>query len=213
MEKGLHKSKGSGKMLIGGIVSLLIFFVMMLGVQREFILSFDHSVQDMFSGTGKGALHFFEGVSALGSTAVIAGGSLMFLLWLWFVKKHYVAMAIFAVGVGGGNLLNKFVKNSIERERPVGSAEAEAMSYSFPSGHAMVGLVFYVLLAYFITKEIKSRAAKWWISAVVLVLMLVIGVSRIAVNAHFMSDVIAGYALGAVWSLLCIYVFRKVVSQ
>ncbi|MEH6949014.1 hypothetical protein V7068_18480 [Bacillus sp. JJ634] len=80
MEKGLHK--GSGKMLIGGIVSLLVFFVMMLGVQKKFILSFDHSVQDMFSGTGEGALHFFEGVSALGSTAVIAGGSLLFFLWL-----------------------------------------------------------------------------------------------------------------------------------
>ncbi|RID84753.1 PAP2 family protein [Peribacillus asahii] len=211
MGKDLHKS--SGTILIGGIVSLLIFFVMMLGVQKEFILSFDHSVQDIFSGTGEGALHFFEGVSAMGSTAAIAGGSLLFLLWLWFVKKHYVAMAIFAVGVGGGNLLNKFVKNSIERERPVGSAEAEAMSYSFPSGHTMVGLVFYVLLAYFITKEIKSGAAKWWISVVVVVLMLVMGVSRIAVNAHFMSDVIAGYALGAVWSLICIYVFRKIVSQ
>ncbi|MEH6949017.1 phosphatase PAP2 family protein [Bacillus sp. JJ634] len=211
MEKDLHK--GNGKMWIAGIVSLLVFFVMMLGVQKEFILSFDDSVQNMFSGTGKGALHFFEGISALGSTGVIAGGSLMFLLWLWFVKKHYVAMAIFAIGVGGGNLLNKFVKNSMERERPVGSAEAEAMSYSFPSGHTMVGLVFYVLLAYFITKELKSRTAKWWISVVVVVLMLVMGVSRIAVNAHFFSDVIAGYALGAVWSLICIYVFKKVVSQ
>ena len=118
-------------------------------------------------------------------------------------------MAIFAVGVGGGNLLNKFVKNTIARERPAGSLEAEAMSYSFPSGHAMVGLVFYVLLAYFIMKELKSKSIKWGIGIAVSVLMLIMGVSRIGLNAHYTTDVIAGYALGAAWTLVCVYIYKK----
>ena len=140
---------------------------------------------------------------------VIGGGSLLFLLWLWFFKRNYWAMAIFAIGVGGGNLLNKWVKNSVARERPVGSLEAETMSYSFPSGHAMVGMVFYGLLAYFITKELKSKSIKWALGIAAGLIMLIMGVSRIGLNAHFTSDVIAGYALGTAWMLVCVYMSNR----
>ena len=158
MEKSI--TKGNGLILLGLFVSLVIFFVMMIGVKNGSILSFDHYMQTLFDGCKSGILLFFERVSALGSTLVIGVGSVLFLLWLWFKEKNYLALVIFTVGVGGGNLLNKFVKNSMARPRPDGNLEVDSMSYSFPSGHAMVGLVFYVLLAYFITKEIKTEINK-----------------------------------------------------
>ena len=182
---------------------------MVIGVKTGSILGFDGALQDLFQGVKSSAwLSFFEAVSTLGTTTVIGGGSLLFLIWLWFFKRNYWAMAIFAIGVGGGNLLNKFVKNSVARERPIGSLEAESLSYSFPSGHAMVGMVFYGLLAYFITKELKSKSIKWGIGIVVSLIMLIMGVSRIILNSHFTSDVIAGYALGAAWTLVCMYISK-----
>ncbi len=202
--------KGNGAWLVGLLVSLVLFLVMMAGVKNGSILRFDDSVQGFFQGIESTAgLKFFESISTLGTTLVIGGGSLLFLLWLWFKQRNYWAMAIFAIGVGGGNVLNKFVKNSMARERPAGSLEAEAASYSFPSGHTMVGLVFYVLLVYFITKELKSKSVKWVLGIVVSVLLLIMGISRVGLYAHYASDVIAGYALGAVWTLICVYVYKK----
>ena len=178
MEK--NATKGNRPWLVGLLVSLVIFLVVMMGVKNGSILSFDDSVQTFFQGIESAAgLKFFEAISTLGTTLVIGGGSLLFLLWLWFKKRNYWGMAIFAVGVGGGNLLNKFVKNMMARERPAGSLEPGATSYSFPSGHTMVGLVFYVLLVYFITKELKSKSVKWVLGIVVSVLLLVMGISRV----------------------------------
>lgn len=202
-------AKGNGLLGFTLFISLVVFFWMLMGVNNGSVLSFDSDVHTLFEGVGSGTVSFFEGISMMGSTLVIGGGSLLFLLWLWFKQRNYWGMAIFAIGVGGGNLLNKFVKNSIARERPAGSLEAEAASYSFPSGHAMVGLVFYVLLVYFLTKELKSKLVKWVLGIVVSVLLLVMGVSRVGLYAHYASDVIAGYALGAVWTLICVYAYKK----
>lgn len=203
MERNVTKRN---RFVIAGLLgSLVVFFAMMLGVKNGFFLGLDERIQSLFMEVENDqVLGFFEAVSTLGSTMVIGGGSLVFLLWLWVKKRNYWGMVIFVIGVGGGNLLNKFVKNSMARERPVGIFEAEAASYSFPSGHAMVGLVFYGLLAYFITKELKSKTAKWGIGISVGVLMLIMGISRLALNAHYLTDVIAGYALGAAWLLVCV---------
>ena len=208
MEK--NATRGNGLFVVGLLVSLIIFFAMVVGVKNGSIFRFDDYVQTFFQRIENVVLlRSFESISTLGTTLVIGGGSLLFLLWLWFKKRNYWGMAIFAIGVGGGNLLNKFVKNSMARERPAGSLEPEAASYSFPSGHAMVGLVFYGLLVYFITKELKSKSIKWVLGIAISVLLLIMGVSRVGLYAHYASDVIAGYALGAVWLLICVYAYKK----
>ncbi len=208
MEKSVTKE--NKLIVVWLLISLVLFFVMVIGVKTGSILGFDTAVQDLIQGMKSSAwLSFFEAVSTLGTTKVIGGGSLLFLIWLWFFKRNYWAMAIFAVGVGGGNLLNKFVKNSVARERPIGSLEAESLSYSFPSGHAMVGVVFYGLLAYFITEELKLKSIKWTLGIAASLIMLLMGVSRIGLNAHYTSDVIAGYALGTAWMLVCVYISNR----
>src|SRR5205085_8477974 len=75
----------------------------------------------------------------------------------------------------------------------------QAQSYSFPSGHAMVSASFYFFVAYLAWRLVRG----WWRGVLVVglaLLVVAIGVSRIYLQAHYLSDVIAGYVAGFVWT-------------
>ena len=94
MEK--NATRGNGLFVVGLLVSLIIFFAMIVGVKNGSILRFDDYVQTFFQRIESVALlRFFESISTLGTTLVIGGGSLLFLLWLWFKKKNYWAYGDF----------------------------------------------------------------------------------------------------------------------
>lgn len=109
----------------------------------------------------------------------------------------------------GGQLLNVFVKNLVDRERP--ELEDQLLSFSFPSGHAMAGTIYLLTLAYFLTEETYDRKknAIIWTSAIILIIL--IGLSRVANIHHYGSDVVAGWALGYSWFALVMwwYEYRK----
>lgn len=113
--------------------------------------------------------------------------------------------------VGGvalsGALLNLVVKSLVDRPRPT-SPLASPDGYSFPSGHAMgaaicVSLVVSVLL-FSGTVEAGTR---WWL-LVGVVVVLVVGVSRVVLGVHYASDVVGGWALGVGWVALATALFR-----
>jgi undecaprenyl-diphosphatase len=70
---------------------------------------------------------------------------------------------------------------------------------SFPSGHAMGSLVGYGMLAYALFLDIRCRWCRAAILASVAMLVPAIGLSRIYLRAHWLSDVLAGFAIGAAW--------------
>lgn len=100
-------------------------------------------------------------------------------------------------------------KNHTKRVRPENHL-LETGGYSFPSGHAMLGLIFFSMVAYFILKEVKGNSLKWVMGIGFVCLVLLIGISRIAMNVHFPTDILAGYALGAAYSLTLINLYKCV---
>ena len=78
--------------------------------------------------------------------------------------------------------------------------------WSFPSGHAMGSFVTYGFLAYLLTRVPRVDVPRRTAVAVLAVLVLLIGFSRIYLGAHYLSDVIGGYAAAAVWLTFCILV-------
>lgn len=99
------------------------------------------------------------------------------------------------------------MKHLIGRSRP--DAIDQLTSFSFPSGHAMVGLLYIFIVAYIITETLENQkvAILIWIFAVILVFLT--GLSRITGNHHYASDVIAGWSLGFTWLMLCIYWYER----
>jgi membrane-associated phospholipid phosphatase len=90
------------------------------------------------------------------------------------------------------------IKEVFDRPRPdVGSAIPLPFSYSFPSGHASGAVVMFALLALFGVERWPERSRRLWVGAAVVA--LAVGASRVVLNVHHVSDVIAGFALGLAW--------------
>ncbi|MCA1061956.1 phosphatase PAP2 family protein [Rossellomorea sp. AcN35-11] len=154
-----------------------------------------------------GTFRFIEVFSIIGTELVIGAGSITLILFLWWWKKDYVGIITVVVLVAGSNVLNKAIKGLMERERPPFPHGEEG--FSFPSGHAMVGLVFLLIAAYFISKEVTTTGLKLSFFVLAVVLSLLTGISRIAEQAHYPSDVAAGFLLGYSYFILCLFLYEK----
>ncbi|WP_258833152.1 phosphatase PAP2 family protein [Peribacillus frigoritolerans] len=192
---------------------LLLFLILMHEVQREEALAFDTYITELFSvGENTFSFTFFKSITYLGKSKFIGFGSLLCVLYLWIIKKDYWAMAVFSIGIAGGDVLNGWIKNHVKRVRPENHL-METGGFSFPSGHAMVGLIFFSMVAYLIMKEIKGSSLKWAVGIGFFCLVLLIGVSRIAMKVHFPTDILAGFTLGAAYSLTLFKLYKFLGSR
>lgn len=115
---------------------------------------------------------------------------------LFLLYRQKVLEAVFLnISLFSAWSLMAILKNWFERSRPVGETLTIAGGYSFPSGHAMLALAFYGFLASLWLSRSDSRQAR--LGAISLyVLVFLIGLSRIYLNVHYLSDVLAGFIFG-----------------
>ena len=130
-------------------------------------------------------------------------------IWIliWIRKKDYKLMVFVIFTVGGGYGLYQFLKRVIERPRP--DIVDQFSTFSFPSGHAVHGLLLLFTIAYVLNRFFTTKSASLivWITAIIFTLL--IGVSRITEARHFASDVIAGWLLGYSWFILCLWWYKN----
>jgi len=97
------------------------------------------------------------------------------------------------------------LKAWFDRPRPdAGSAIDLPTSASFPSGHATAAVASLGAAAVLIAERLSPRRALAWLWAIVVVACLAIGLSRIALNVHYVTDVLAGWCLGLAWVAGCL---------
>jgi membrane-associated phospholipid phosphatase len=112
------------------------------------------------------------------------------------------------VAVAGNALLNVTLKAIFERARPLHDATEELVrGFSFPSGHSSGAVVAYGMFAYVLIRCLSpAQAARLKLPLVLAAtaLAFTIGCSRIFIQAHFATDVLAGFASGSAWLVVCI---------
>lgn len=108
------------------------------------------------------------------------------------------------VCLGGAAFLNYLLKQLFERSRPELFRVVEAAGYSFPSGHAMVSLCLYGMLAFLFARHFRQWRWRLFVGALAAALVISIGLSRVYLGVHYPTDVIAGYTAGAMWLAFCI---------
>lgn len=125
------------------------------------------------------------------------------LLTLAFYRRR-LEIAGLLVCLGGATLLNILLKHLFGRSRPELLRVVEAAGFSFPSGHAMVSLCFYGMLAFLIARCLQRW--RWRLAAAMLAVLLAaaIGISRVYLGVHYPTDVVAGYSAGAMWLAFCV---------
>jgi undecaprenyl-diphosphatase len=117
-------------------------------------------------------------------------------LFLWLTRHRYSAVLLLAA-TAGGIVLNNVLKLYFSRPRPqIFEWGTNAMSSSFPSGHAMSSAIVYSTVAYLAARLQKRRWARWLTMLVALLLIALISLTRVYLGVHYPSDIAAGALLG-----------------
>lgn len=145
----------------------------------------------------------FVDITSLGGHAVLAIITLAVIGYLLIERRSSAALLVL-FSVSGGALISHFAKLGFNRPRPelVGQL-VDVHTLSFPSGHAMLSAVTYLTLGALLTRTTKSRAARAYFLAIAVLLTLLIGISRVYLGVHYPTDVLAGWALGSAWAMIC----------
>ena len=150
---------------------------------------------------------FFSNVTHLADTAtltVLCIAGTLALLWL---RRRWLALLV-VVAIAGNALLNITLKAIFARARPLHDPATELVrGFSFPSGHSSGAVVAYGMLAYVLIRCLSPvHAARFRLPLVLAAtaLAFTIGCSRIFIQAHFATDVLAGFASGSAWLAVCI---------
>ncbi|MBB6612227.1 phosphatase PAP2 family protein [Pontibacter sp. Tf4] len=132
---------------------------------------------------------------------------LVVLVFAWFRHLQWFALKVLVISLTS-SILNQVLKRVFERPRPE-TAMLEQSGLSFPSGHAMIGGSFYGLLIYIVWRTVPNPILRWLLTIVLTLLLLLIGYSRVYLNVHYATDVLAGFSAGILWLLISIYFMRK----
>lgn len=135
------------------------------------------------------------GLSALGVAVVV----------VLVRERAWVDVAFFVAAVPGAQIAVALLKSAFERPRPgAGSAVSLPESFAFPSGHAAAGAASLGAMAVVAAERLPSARARAWLWSCVVVGGLAVGLSRIALNVHYVTDVLAGWCFGLAWLAACL---------
>ena len=142
----------------------------------------------------------------LGSTAFIIPAGLAIGLYFLIRRRTWKPLALLGATVAGAIGLYDIVKPLVGRPRPPAAIWiGHYTGAAFPSGHATQSAAFYAMLAIILGTGVtfRRRAILWSAAALI---VLIVGASRIYLAAHWLTDVLAGYALGATWVAIVVAV-------
>jgi membrane-associated phospholipid phosphatase len=198
---GVHLLLG----LAASIACLVLFGVIAEDVmENATLVRFDVGLANaLHASTTPYEVNLFAFISLFGGQFALVLTVIVGLVLLF--RKQYFYVVVWLAGIGGGQFLNFLLKQIFHRARPVFSNPfAQAVDFSFPSGHSMMSLITYGLLAYFLVRLVHNYRARLLIVFTAALIIVLIGISRIYLGVHYFSDVVAGFAAGGVWLATCV---------
>lgn len=181
------------------VSSLLLFAWLAEVVLSESVVRSDENIRayihQFASPTLTRAMRF---VTNFGDWQIVLFGTALLLLILLYLRAfNYMKMV--AVTMTGGGILDGVLKDTFHRVRPEAFFIPRPTTYSFPSGHALISLCFYGLLAGIISLQWRKRWQRVLTWALAACAIGTIGFSRIYLGVHWPSDVLAGYLTALMW--------------
>ncbi|MET4561314.1 undecaprenyl-diphosphatase [Lysinibacillus parviboronicapiens] len=183
------------------VLTLFFFFVLHASYQSKTIENFDAKMADILLGN-----RLIEVFHYIGEPIFVVCVAIVLMVYLAWQMKNYRGLVFILLTFAAGNVLNQLLKKWVQRPRP--EIEDQLTSFSFPSGHAMTGILYLFATAYILAENNrKVRKVQLWIVAIVLTIL--IGMSRVAGARHFASDVLAGWSVGFTWFIICVIWYER----
>ena len=138
---------------------------------------------------------------------IVLSALVLFFAW----KRWWPSLITVIIAVPGGMLLNEWLKMVVHRHRPfIDSPFADWSGYSFASGHTMGATLLYGQLLLFLLPSLKRRHLRVLCIFSAVSVVLLVGFTRIALGAHFLTDVLAAIVFGISWLMLCLVLGNSV---
>ncbi|MEK6855719.1 MAG: phosphatase PAP2 family protein [Nanoarchaeota archaeon] len=185
------------RIIISALISLIIFVALTIAViqQNSTMNSIDLSIQQKVSTirTSSGISFFQTLTTILNPETLIAILALMG-FYFYYKKKNKLA-GFLILGAGLSFIIKELLSLLIQRTRPI-PYFIDAISFSFPSGHAIGATVFFLILFFILRPKIKSKLSRTLILMISIIIFLLASFARIYLNVHWFSDVLASIFLG-----------------
>ena len=191
------------------IESLLIFLILLVGTLKGgFFLPIDNWAYSLEASVPKPVIP----VVMMVITSIMSLRGAVFLgtiaLVILLLQKKIRQALFLVIAMGAGYVIREIAKLLVHRARPE-IGVISSTGFSFPSGHATMAILFFGLVIYLFKDEFKSLIAKRIFIAMCVFVALLVSYSRIYLAVHWLSDVLAGIALGVFVLFLGILVFAK----
>ena len=191
-----------------GILLLCAVTILLLGGPTG-ISSLDHATAQWVAAMrSPGIIAAFVQITELGAARVVMPLLLAGAVLLWLLRRPWLIAPLLLSSIAA-TVMTQIGKLALQRPRPE-AALLIVSSWSFPSGHATIAIAFYGFIVYLLLRS--NRAWSGWrqrltqvgLLTVSIALLLLIGMSRIVLGVHYLSDVGSGYLIGALWLIIAI---------
>ena len=201
---GLALTLAGAAIVLGGIVVGVLAYLVrrddaLVRIDRSVAQwGFDHMTA--FSGW------CLRAVSHLGEPRVVIALAVVLAIEETLRTRSRWVVPFLAVVVAGNGLLTTLVKELADRVRPALDPVAATLGPSFPSGHSSWSMAFWCAAALLLSQG-RPRAVRISIYGVAAALIVLVAGSRVLLSVHWLSDVLAGLALGGAWFAVCAIAF------
>jgi undecaprenyl-diphosphatase len=148
-------------------------------------------------------LHLVDDVATLGGKIVLLLGVPLVLVY-YRIRKEYKLLWKFFIVISGSVILMILIKLMFADEAPYEPIDLLISNVAdYPSGHAMLAIVFYFTLAVLLTRRQRREIVRKFTLISAVIIVFAVGISRIVGAAHTVTEVFAGWSLGLMWLCLC----------
>ncbi|WP_239589431.1 phosphatase PAP2 family protein [Metabacillus crassostreae] len=195
------------------LILVILFSTLVILTKLESMIRLERKIgESIYAFSEMTLFNVIHWVGMLASTGGIV--AILFISMIFFIirGKKFIAAVMLFTSVLVGNILNKLVKAIIARDRPSFTGHLEE-GYSFPSGHVMVGVILYGLIAYYLIQSNITVLKKKWTILFTCILLFLIGFSRLLEGEHYFTDVIGGYLAGGTLLVVLISIDHFIHSR
>lgn len=164
------------------------------------VTGIDSTIAMWFRGHMSPALaDFYWSLSEPGSAGCVSAVVILAVLWLAW-RKHWIHLGRFLCTVPIGAAIGELIKVLVQRQRPfVGGPFGVWGGYSFPSGHTIAATLLYGSLFVLLLPRMRAWWHKAGLGAMFLFVVVCVAFSRVALGAHYLTDVLGAMLLGSAW--------------
>jgi undecaprenyl-diphosphatase len=195
-------------------IALISFFVLVKLILIDQNEAFDREIYSLIEPhTNETTSRIMVIYSWIGGTRFMLPANILLICYCLFIRKDRWRSIKLGVIALSSVCVMHLLKLLFNRPRPLVPLLEPAHGLSFPSGHAMTSVTFFGLFIYLTVKHVKNIFLRILLIVLLLSFIVIIGYSRVYLRVHYPSDVLAGYCMGTIWLVLCLWLLKRIETR